>query len=81
MLSPSPRVGKVAEHLDWFARYGVRECWQVHRNEQRIAVIGFADGDVQTRRLAGRDEPIQSDVLPDFALSLREILEPAPSGT
>lgn len=75
VLSPSLRVGKVAEHLAWFPAYGVKECWHVHRDERRISVIGFDRGLESFRRLVGADEPIPSDVLPDFRLSLREILE------
>lgn len=75
VLSPSLRVGKVAEHLEWFARYGVRECWHVHRDERRISVIGFEGGKVRSRRIAGADQPIPSDVLPDFGMSLRAILD------
>ena len=75
VLSPHPRVGKVAEHLEWFARYGVRECWHVDRDQRRVSVIGFEDGTVRSRAIVGADQPIPSQVLPDFGLSLREILE------
>jgi Uma2 family endonuclease len=75
VLSPNLRVGNVAEHLEWFARYGVRECWHVHRDERRVSVIGFDRGEERFRWLLGADLPIPSTVLPDFSLSLREILE------
>ena len=81
VLSPHLRVGKVAEHLEWFARYGVRECWHVHRDEKRVSVIGFEGGEARSRRIVGADTPIPSAVLPGFGLSLREILEPQLSGT
>jgi Uma2 family endonuclease len=74
VLSPNLRVGNVAEHLEWFARYGVRECWHVHRDERRVSVIGFDRGEERFRWLLGADLPIPSTVLPDFGLSLREIL-------
>jgi Uma2 family endonuclease len=75
VLSPSLRVGKVAEHLEWFGRYGVRECWHVHRDEMRVSVVGFEPGKVRSRQIVGADQSIPSAVLPDFGLSLREILE------
>jgi len=75
VLSPHLRVGKVAEHLEWFARYGVRECWHVHKDDKRVSVIRFDRGKVRSRHIVGGDQPIPSTVLPDFGLSLREILE------
>jgi Uma2 family endonuclease len=75
VLSPHLRVGRMAEHLSWFARYGVRECWHVHRDESRLSIVEFGDGRVQRRRLVGIDEPLASGVLPDFNPTLREILE------
>ncbi|HEX6323582.1 MAG TPA: Uma2 family endonuclease [Vicinamibacterales bacterium] len=75
VLSPHLRVGQVAEHLEWFARYGVRECWHVHRDDKRVSVIRFDRGKVRSRHIVGADQPIPSEVLPDFGLSLREILE------
>jgi Uma2 family endonuclease len=74
VLSPNPRVGRTSEHLRWFAEHGVRECWLVHRDQRRISVIGFHDGEAAPARLWGELEPIRSAVLPDFRLSLSEIL-------
>ena len=75
VLSPHPRVGKVSEHLAWFARYGVRECWHIHRDDKRVSVFGFANGEIKARHLIGAVDLIPSSVLPDLALSLRDILE------
>jgi Uma2 family endonuclease len=64
VLSPKPRVGQIHEKLNWFARYGVRECWVVHLEGPHIEVLTFGDGAVRGRRdLASRD-PMVSDVLP-----------------
>lgn len=75
VLSPHLRVGRMAEHLSWYARYGVRECWHVHRDEKRVTVVEFGDRDVRARRLLGAHDAIASSVLPDFRLSLRDILD------
>jgi len=75
VLSPHPRIGKTAEHLTWFAKYGVRECWLVHQDQQRISVIEFRDGQARPARLAGANEPLRSAVLPGFRSSLRDILD------
>jgi len=75
ILSPHPRVGRSDEHLSWFAEYGVRECWLVHQDERRIALISWDEQEVAERRLVGRRERIVSRVLPEFGLSLDEILE------
>lgn len=32
VLSPRPRIGTLQERIDWFSRYGVRECWLVHQD-------------------------------------------------
>lgn len=74
VLSPHPRVGVTSTHLEWFAAYGVRECWLVHQDQQRVSVIEFREGHMLTPRIFGEREAIRSSVLPDFGLSLREIL-------
>ncbi|MEX2271507.1 MAG: Uma2 family endonuclease [Vicinamibacterales bacterium] len=74
VLSPHPRIGTLSEHLQWFAQYGVRECWLLDQNEQRISVIEFQDGEARPARLVGAAEPIQSAVLPEMSLRLRDIL-------
>jgi len=75
VLSPNPRIGTTEEHQRWFAHYGVRECWLVHQDQHRITVVGFEDGRVSTRRLTGRNEPIVSGVLPEFSMTLQQILD------
>ena len=74
VLSPNPRIGKTAEHLRWFAEYGVRECWLVHQGQRNVSVVEFRDGVARPQRLFGSKEPLRSAVLPDFSLSLSEIL-------
>lgn len=74
ILSPSLRVGTMAEHIDWFARYGVEESWYVHPIERWVDVLTFADGRVATRTRFGAGERLRSRVLPDFPSSLNSII-------
>lgn len=74
ILSPRARVGDTSEHLRWFADYGVRECWLVHQDQQRLSVVEFRDRVSLPPRIFGEHEAIRSSVLPGFGLSLREIL-------
>lgn len=74
VLSPNPRIGKLSEHLRWFADYGVRECWLVHQDQKRVSVIGF-DGPRQMQRVSGAEDPIQSAVLPEFSMALGDVLD------
>lgn len=78
VLSPNPRIGKTSEHLRWFAEYGVRECWIVHQQQTRLSIVEFRDRQAGPHRLFDARQPIRSSVLPEFSLSLSEILE-APS--
>lgn len=75
VLSPHPRIGKLAERLEWFASYGVRECWLVHLPERQLGIVSFAEGRVADRQTFAEDTPIQSAVLPDFTQTLQSIVE------
>jgi Uma2 family endonuclease len=74
VLSPRPRIGRLDERLEWFARYGVRECWLYHQPERYLEVLEFADGGTADRRLLPAGAPIRSTVLRDFDLSIERIL-------
>ena len=74
VLSPHPRIGKLAERLAWFAEYGVRECWLVHQIERRLEVLTFENGELAARASFDVRTPIRSLVLPGFDRSLGSIL-------
>jgi Uma2 family endonuclease len=74
VLSPNPRVGSVATRLDWFAAYGVRECWLVHLLDRRLEVIRFADAAIASRETFGPNQAIRSSVLKAFARSMESIM-------
>lgn len=74
VLSPEPRIGRTDERIQWFAERGVRECWLVHQDQRRVAVIEFAGERVAARNVYRRREPIRSVVLPEFDLVLDDIV-------
>src|SRR5258708_24121320 len=37
VLSPHPRIGRLHEKVEWFARYGVKECWLVDLAREELA--------------------------------------------
>lgn len=74
VLSPRPRIGDVEQRVEWFAAYGVRECWLVHQLARRIEVLQFADGAIAQRRGYGQYDRLSSAVLPEFDRSLMSIV-------
>ena len=74
VLSPNPRIGKTEERIEWFAEYGVRECWLVHLDRRDITVVTCAHRRVAGRRVFSRRESIVSAVLPDFTEGFDHIL-------
>lgn len=69
VLSPRPRIGTLEERIEWFARYGVRECWLVHQDAREVEVLEFAAASVARRRVFKPEESIRSGVLPEFHAS------------
>lgn len=74
VLSPNPRVGALQERLAWFVRYGVREIWLLHQNEERFEVVHAGEGRVARRQSLDYLTPIVSDVLPDFRMPVGHIV-------
>ena len=74
VLSPRPRIGMLDERLEWFGRYGVRECWLIHQEVRELEIIQFANGEFESRRVFVDHESIRSTVLSDFAGSVASIL-------
>jgi Uma2 family endonuclease len=69
VLSPHPRIGRLHEKVEWFARYGVKECWLVDLTRREIAVLAFEGGRVAGRGLFSDSERIVSAVLPGLGLT------------
>jgi Uma2 family endonuclease len=77
VMSPRPRIGSLDERLEWFAEYGVRECWLVRPAIRQIEVISFADGRAANRRVIERHESIASTVLPGLSDTPESMLKAA----
>jgi Uma2 family endonuclease len=89
VLSPRPRLGlpaeamaethviakagSIEERLEWFATYGVRECWLVHVPGTRIEVIRFQAGLIVSTMFAPANS-IRSSVLPDLRLTPLDLI-------
>ena len=73
VLSPRPRIGKLAERLEWFRNYGVRECWLVHQLTGHVNVLRFTNRRLVSETSHRRAARIESVVLPDFKYSLSMI--------
>lgn len=76
VLSPQPRIGTLKERLEWFATYGVRECWLYHQFARELDVIGFGGGRPVSHRRFGFHDRIESAVLPRFDPTCAGILGP-----
>lgn len=75
MLSPHPRIGTLQERVDWFAEYGVREIWLLNQQTETVELLRTAHGRMATREVVDYFTPIRSDVLPDFSLTVHDILQ------
>lgn len=77
ILSPHPRIGQLEERIGWFAQYGVREIWLLHQTRERFEMLRTGDGRVVRRDELDYLDPIRSDVLPQFARPVADILRDA----
>lgn len=75
VLSPQPRIGRLSERVEWFAQYGVRECWIVHQLSTEVDVMTFAEGRVQATRVFHGQDPIASALLPGMAATPRLLVD------
>ena len=74
VLSPHPRIGDLHRRIEWFARYGVRECWLVDQVREDVTVLTFGEGRVRRQQVHAAGEPIRSGVLPDWWMALSDVL-------
>ena len=73
VLSPRPRIGELAERLEWFRDYGVRECWLVHQLTGQVNVLRYEAGRLVSETSHTREDLIVSALLPDFECSMAMI--------
>jgi Uma2 family endonuclease len=74
VLSPNPRIGKLQERIDWFAEYGVREIWLLHQLKEQFEILSAGNGRIAKEESFGYLSPIRSEVLPDFSMTVEDIL-------
>jgi Uma2 family endonuclease len=74
VLSPNPRIGRIDEHVDWYAEYGVGECWLVDLFARRVDVLALGRSGVSSRQAFDQSTPVSSRVLPQFSRTLGGIL-------
>ena len=66
ILSPRPRLGVLNERLEWFAKYGVEECWIYHQSERALEVLNFENGAEVSRRRFEYHDRIVSTLWPQW---------------
>jgi Uma2 family endonuclease len=74
VLSPNARIGTEAERLEWFAAYGVRECWVYDQFARALDVVTFANGAESQRSRFSFHDRIVSHVFPGFDRSCASIM-------
>ena len=73
ILSPNPRIGKLSERLEWFSRYGVRECWLARLPQKEISVLTLAPQGVLAEATFTRAERVRSAVFEGLELTPLQI--------
>ena len=58
VVSPNTRIGRLEEHVGWFAPYGVSECWLVNTDQRNIAMLSLAQ---RPRPERGAKSPSESE--------------------
>jgi Uma2 family endonuclease len=69
VMSPNPRIGKLEDRLQYFAQYGVRECWLMHQLTRDVEVLQMNSFGVASRQTHSGVDHIRSTVLRDFRVS------------
>lgn len=69
VMSPHPRIGQIEERLEYFAHYGVRECWLLHQLKKEFEVLQLTRFGVESRETFSDVQRIRSTVLPRFSVS------------
>ncbi len=74
VLSPYPRIGRLDEKIRWYSSYGVQEIWLYHQLAKRLEILYCGGGGVLSTARFGAAVPIQSLVLPQFSVSMAQIV-------
>lgn len=73
VLSPRTRIGRLDQHLGWFSKYGVRECWLANVVSRQMAVLSLGAGGVTGQAVFSDAQPVRSQVLGDLEVSPLQI--------
>ena len=79
--SPSTRRDDLTRKQALYERHGVPEYWFVDLQSDEIRVYRLAEGRYASPVLLGRDDTLESAVLPGFSASVGEILGPLPESS
>ena len=61
--------------VEWYARYGARECWLVDLAPRQVTVVTFDEHGGRASHTARGSDRIPSAVLPDFAGTVDSLFE------
>ena len=73
VLSSSDTAKMLSGKLSDYQRIGVKECWLVSRESRSVEVLQLTNEKFQRLGHVGLGETIQSQVLPDFRLTVNAI--------
>jgi Uma2 family endonuclease len=74
VLSPRTARRDRTRKLEWYRKYGVRECWLVDPRAHEVVVIALDRGDERPARIYRGSQRLYSRVLPGFRPSARRLL-------
>jgi Uma2 family endonuclease len=73
VLSPSDTRRLVDSKLKDYRKIGVRECWLVSSEARTVEVLRLSAKKVETVRIYGAGDTLQSETLAGFTLSVQDI--------
>ncbi|HZA25150.1 MAG TPA: Uma2 family endonuclease, partial [Dehalococcoidia bacterium] len=73
VLSPSNTRRDLEDKLEDYRKVGVLECWLVSPEAETIEVLSFSPEGTRAMDVYNIDGSLQSQVLGDFTLELREV--------
>ena len=67
VLSRSTERHDRLEKLEWYGRYGVRECWLVDPEAEYVEIVDVK-ARASARRMMRGSDPLRSAVVPEFTV-------------
>jgi Uma2 family endonuclease len=74
VLSPRTAKRDRTRKLEWYRRYGVKECWLVDGHAAEVTVVRLDSPDGPRARTYRGSERLYSRVLPEFRMSVNRLL-------